>query len=96
MACLVVVVTRRSVFWWPATRPFVVRAVVRVCHDQTHTGRQDPAVGYRDAWQIIENYPRASYIVLDRSEHGTTPQHTELFKILVGDWLDRVEEAETS
>jgi hypothetical protein len=56
--------------------------------------RQDPAVGYRDAWPIIENYPRASFVVLDRSEHGTTPQHAELFKILIQDCLDRVEEVE--
>ncbi len=57
-------------------------------------GRQDPAVGYRDAWSIAESYPRASFVVLDRSEHGTTPQHGGLFKMLVRDWLDRVEEVE--
>lgn len=57
-------------------------------------GRQDTTVGYRDAWSIVENYPRATFVVLDRSGHGTTPQHQGLFKLLVHDWLDRVEEAE--
>jgi pimeloyl-ACP methyl ester carboxylesterase len=59
-------------------------------------GRQDTAVGYRDAWSIVENYPRATFVVLDRSGHGTTAQQAELFKLLVHDWLDRVEEAEQS
>lgn len=58
------------------------------------TGRQDTAVGYRDAWSIVENYPRATFVVLDRSGHGTTAQQAELFKHLVHDWLDRVEETE--
>jgi len=57
-------------------------------------GRQDSIAGYRDAWSIVENYPRASFVVLDRSGHGTTPQQLELFKALVHDWLDRVEEVE--
>ena len=59
-------------------------------------GRQDTAVGYRDAWRIIESYPRASFVVLDRAGHGTTAQQDELFKALVHEWLDRVEEAESN
>jgi pimeloyl-ACP methyl ester carboxylesterase len=57
-------------------------------------GRQDTTVGYRDAWSIIESYPRATFVVLDRSGHGAIGQQAELFKLLVHDWLDRVEEAE--
>lgn len=59
-------------------------------------GRQDTAVGYRDAWRIFESYPRASFVVLDRAGHGTTAQQDELFKALVHEWLDRVEEAENN
>jgi pimeloyl-ACP methyl ester carboxylesterase len=33
-------------------------------------GRQDSAVGYRDHWQIIENYPRASFVILDKAGHN--------------------------
>ncbi len=29
-------------------------------------GRQDTSVGYRDAWDIIENYPRATFAILDK------------------------------
>lgn len=57
-------------------------------------GRQDPAVGYRDAWSIVENFPRATFVVLDRAGHGTTHQQFQLFKTLVHDWLDRIEETE--
>ena len=65
-----------------------------VAYKEFGRGRQDTAVGYRDAWSIVENYPRATFVVLDRSGHSTTPQHAELFKRLVHHWLDRVEEAE--
>jgi pimeloyl-ACP methyl ester carboxylesterase len=56
------------------------------------TGRQDIVTGYRDAWRIIENYPRASFAVLDRADHGLPIQHDRLFDALVEDWLDRVAE----
>jgi pimeloyl-ACP methyl ester carboxylesterase len=32
-------------------------------------GRQDNVVGYRDAWDVVENYPRATFAVLDRAGH---------------------------
>ncbi|MGD0429558.1 MAG: hypothetical protein ABSA58_00575 [Acetobacteraceae bacterium] len=59
------------------------------------TGRQDTAVGYRDAWQIIENYPRATFAVMDRADHGWPVDRLELFHSLVNDWLDRIEEMPT-
>lgn len=59
------------------------------------TGRQDTAVGYRDAWQIIENYPRATFAVLDRADHGWPVDRPELLHSLVNDWLDRIEEMPT-
>ena len=33
------------------------------------TGRQDFVVGYRDAWGILEQYPRATFVVFDRAGH---------------------------
>jgi pimeloyl-ACP methyl ester carboxylesterase len=57
-------------------------------------GRQDTAVGYQDQWRIIESYPRATFAVLDRAGHGTPPEQDQLFRALVHEWLDRVEEAE--
>jgi pimeloyl-ACP methyl ester carboxylesterase len=55
-------------------------------------GRQDSAVGYRDAWRIIENYPHASFVVLDRAGHCLQMEQSRLYKALVHEWLDRVEE----
>jgi len=54
-------------------------------------GRQDSAVGYRDAWKIIENYPRATFAILDRAGHILQIEQEELFNSLTNDWLDRVE-----
>ena len=55
-------------------------------------GRQDGAVGYRDAWKIIENFPRATFAVLDRAGHMLEIEQKKLFPTLVSEWLDRVEE----
>ena len=56
------------------------------------TGRQDAVVGYRDAWSIIENFPRATFAVLDRAGHTLEVDQQPLFRALVNEWLDRVEE----
>jgi hypothetical protein len=50
-------------------------------------------VGYRDAWTILERYPRATFAVLDRAGHNLAIEQERLFAALVGEWLDRVEEA---
>lgn len=55
-------------------------------------GRQDWVVGYRDAWNIIEQYPRATLGVLDRAGHNLPISQEGLFNALVSEWLDRVEE----
>ena len=54
-------------------------------------GRQDSAIGYRDAWKIIENYPRATFTVLDTAGHVLQIEQEELFDTLANDWLNRVE-----
>jgi pimeloyl-ACP methyl ester carboxylesterase len=55
-------------------------------------GRQDVAVGYRDAWAIVENYPRGTFVVLDRAGHNLQIEQPIVFNALVNEWLDRVEE----
>jgi pimeloyl-ACP methyl ester carboxylesterase len=55
------------------------------------TGRQDAIVGYRDAWNILEKYPRATYVVLDRAGHPLE-EKSDLVNVLINEWLDRVEE----
>lgn len=56
------------------------------------SGRQDSTVGYRDAWRVIENYPHASFVILDRAGHCLQMEQPTLYKALVHEWLDRVEE----
>jgi len=56
------------------------------------TGRQDIDVGYRDAWRLVECYPRATFVALDRADHGLPIDETDLFEALVLNWLQRVEE----
>jgi pimeloyl-ACP methyl ester carboxylesterase len=57
-------------------------------------GRQDSYVGYRDSWSIVENYPRATFAILDRSGHflGRPGEQEKLFVALIHEWLDRVKE----
>ena len=56
------------------------------------TGRQDHIVGYVNAWEILEDYPRATFAVLDRAGHILPVGQQKLFAALVDDWLARVEE----
>ena len=56
-------------------------------------GRQDNIVGYKDAWPVLENYPRASFAVLDRAGHNLSVEQSQLFNSLVEEWLSRVSES---
>ncbi|GHO89989.1 2-hydroxy-6-oxo-6-phenylhexa-2,4-dienoate hydrolase [Reticulibacter mediterranei] len=66
----------------PFSKPVVILA-----------GRQDQVTGYRDAWRILENYPRGTFAVLDRAGHNAHIEQHHLFQVLVGEWLDRVRES---
>jgi pimeloyl-ACP methyl ester carboxylesterase len=55
-------------------------------------GRQDCSVGYRDIWRVIENYPRASFVILDKAGHNLQIEQDVLFTGLVTEWLNRVSE----
>lgn len=55
-------------------------------------GRQDSSTGYRDAWKLLEHYPRATFAVLDRAGHNAHIEQPALFEALIHEWLDRVEE----
>ena len=56
------------------------------------TGRYDPWVGYQNAFEILDNYPRGTYTVMDLAGHGLAEEQQTLFRVLVSEWLDRVEE----
>jgi pimeloyl-ACP methyl ester carboxylesterase len=57
------------------------------------TARQDHLCGYRDAWDLLANYPRATFAVLDRAGHLIDIEQAALCHALIREWLDRVEEA---
>ncbi len=56
------------------------------------TARQDDLCGYRDAWERLSNYPRATFAVLDRAGHFVNIEQDALCQALMREWLDRVEE----
>ena len=60
------------------------------------TARQDQIVGYRDAWERLSTYPRATFAVLDRAGHFVPIEQEALCHALMREWLDRVEEGITS
>jgi pimeloyl-ACP methyl ester carboxylesterase len=55
------------------------------------TGRFDHWCGYREAYQLLDLYPRASFAVLDGAGHGVAREQRGLFQALGSEWLDRVE-----
>ncbi|MGZ3674854.1 MAG: alpha/beta fold hydrolase [Ktedonobacterales bacterium] len=57
------------------------------------TARQDHICGYRDAWDLLDNYPRATFAVLDRAGHLVNIEQDVLCLALMREWLDRVEES---
>ncbi|QAA34081.1 alpha/beta fold hydrolase [Clostridium manihotivorum] len=54
-------------------------------------GRQDSSVGYKDAWNILDNYPRATFAVLDMAGHNLQIEQEAVFNTLVKEWLERIE-----
>lgn len=56
------------------------------------TARQDHLCGYRDAWDLLDNYLRATFAVLDGAGHFVNIEQDTLCQALMSEWLDRVEE----
>lgn len=54
-------------------------------------GKQDHHVGYKDAWAILDNFPRATFAALDLAGHSLQIEQEELFHALATEWLDRCE-----
>lgn len=56
------------------------------------TGRQDQVVGYVDAWNRFEHYPRGTFTVLDAAGHNVHLEQPEVTGALVTEWLRRTRE----
>ena len=55
------------------------------------TGRQDATVGYRSAFGLLDELPRATYAVADLAGHHLgRVERPRVFRCLVGDWLGRL------
>jgi pimeloyl-ACP methyl ester carboxylesterase len=54
------------------------------------TGRQDSTVGYARTWELLEQYPRATFAVLDRAGHALPHEQPELLRALITEWLERI------
>ncbi|WP_328293457.1 alpha/beta hydrolase [Kineococcus sp. NBC_00420] len=55
------------------------------------TGRQDDTTGYRDPLAQLEQYPRATFAVLDTAGHNALLDRPAACRALVADWLERIE-----
>ena len=56
-------------------------------------GKQDQIVGYRDTIKIIKNYSRSTFCIIDKGGHNIHIEQEQLFKVLVEEWLSRVDES---
>ncbi|TCP29387.1 pimeloyl-ACP methyl ester carboxylesterase [Scopulibacillus darangshiensis] len=54
-------------------------------------GRQDASVGYKDAFAILDKFPRAMFAVLDKAGHNLQIEQPNIFHSMINEWLDRVE-----
>lgn len=57
------------------------------------TGRQDDSVGFADQFELLESYPRMTYVALDDAGHNVHLDRPTLTNALFADWLDRLEQA---
>ncbi|CEG29732.1 alpha/beta fold hydrolase [Bacillus sp. B-jedd] len=56
-------------------------------------GKQDSSVGYKDALDIMNKYPRGTFAILDKAGHNLQIEQPQIFNSLINEWLDRVEES---
>jgi len=55
------------------------------------TGRQNYIVGYEDAWDYLDKFPRATFVVLDMASHNLQIEQEQVFNSLVNELFDRIE-----
>ncbi|KMJ57170.1 2-hydroxy-6-oxo-6-phenylhexa-2,4-dienoate hydrolase [Bacillus sp. LL01] len=53
-------------------------------------GKQDSIVGYKDALELQEKYPRGTFVALDGAGHNLQIEQPLTFNALVHEWLDRL------
>lgn len=53
-------------------------------------GRQDWCVGYSDLFTLLEQYERASFVVIDNAGHNLEYEQIEMFNTSVLSWINNV------
>lgn len=53
-------------------------------------GLQDSVVGYKDAFNLLNKFPRATFAILDKAGHNLQIEQEALFNSLINEWLDRL------
>jgi len=56
------------------------------------TGKQDNSTGYKIANELVERFTRATFAIIDCAGHMLSAEREPLFRQLVKDWIDRVEQ----
>ena len=51
------------------------------------TGKQDDSVGYEDAYELLKELPRLTFVVIDRVGHNLQIENPEVFNLHLHDWL---------
>jgi pimeloyl-ACP methyl ester carboxylesterase len=59
-------------------------------------GRLDSTVGYAAATDLVDHYPHASLTVLDEAGHALPHEQPDLLRVLLAEWLARVERASSA
>ncbi len=53
-------------------------------------GKQDHVVGYRDAWNIFENFVRGSFLLIDRAGHNILLEQQDLVRSILQRFLEEI------
>jgi len=53
-------------------------------------GKQDDNMGYKDGWNILQNFPRATFAILDSAGHNLQLEQEVLFNSFISEWILRV------
>ena len=67
--------------------------IKKLCYDKPVlfiTAHQDICVGYKDLWNLIDDYPKASFYMVDKAGHNMQTEQPDIFEALVKQWLQNI------
>jgi len=53
--------------------------------------KQDDVVGYEDAWDLLKQLPRLTFVVIDHVGHNLQIENPTVFNVHLHDWLGKTE-----